>query len=131
MCKEWFVMHIIRTVQLYLAQSSQKREAENFFLMTTVMPWIIHWPTPTMFPVDKGRSGVKVRDYEPQHENIQTHNLKQQHATPATTNSTYLSVFLSEKGRKTMKIKKNNYDDHSCFYYRFQQLNSMRKQEQK
>lgn len=26
------------TVQLYLTQSSQKREAENFFLMTTVMP---------------------------------------------------------------------------------------------
>lgn len=40
------------TVQLYLTQSSQKREAENFFLMTTVMPWIKHWPTPTMFPVE-------------------------------------------------------------------------------
>lgn len=26
------------TVQSYLTQSSQKREAENFFLMTTVMP---------------------------------------------------------------------------------------------
>lgn len=29
---------VARTVQLYLTQSSQKREAENFFLMTTVMP---------------------------------------------------------------------------------------------
>lgn len=32
----------VLTVQLYLTQSSQKREAENFFLMTTVMPCIIH-----------------------------------------------------------------------------------------
>lgn len=36
------VAKVTLTVQLYLAQSSQKREAENFFLMTTVMPWIIH-----------------------------------------------------------------------------------------
>lgn len=32
------VATVTLTVQLYLAQSSQKREAENFFLMTTVMP---------------------------------------------------------------------------------------------
>lgn len=32
------VAAVTLTVQLYLAQSSQKREAENFFLMTTVMP---------------------------------------------------------------------------------------------
>lgn len=32
------VAKVTLTVQLYLAQSSQKREAENFFLMTTVMP---------------------------------------------------------------------------------------------
>lgn len=36
------VAKVTLTVQLYLAQSSQKREAENFFLMTTVMPWMIH-----------------------------------------------------------------------------------------
>lgn len=46
------------TVQLYLTQSSQKREAENFFLMTTVMPCIIHWPTPTMLPGDKETGAV-------------------------------------------------------------------------
>lgn len=33
-----FEAKIALTVQLYLTQSSQKREAENFFLMTTVMP---------------------------------------------------------------------------------------------
>lgn len=38
------------TVQLYLTQSSQNREAENFFRITTVMPWSKHCPIPTMFP---------------------------------------------------------------------------------
>lgn len=42
------------TVQLYLIQSSQNREAENFFRITTVMPWSRHWPTPTMFPEVRG-----------------------------------------------------------------------------
>ena len=45
------------TVQLYLIQSSQKREAENFFRITTVMPWIRHCPIPTMFP--EGRGGTR------------------------------------------------------------------------
>lgn len=42
------------TVQRYLAQSSQKRLAENFFLMTTVRPWSRHCPTPMMFPAKHG-----------------------------------------------------------------------------
>ena len=50
---EGFVVNVMLTVQLYLTQSSQKREAENFFLMTTVMPCIRHWPIPTIFPEDK------------------------------------------------------------------------------
>lgn len=41
------------TVQLYFTQSSQKCEAENFLRMTIVMPCSRHWPTPTMFPVDR------------------------------------------------------------------------------
>lgn len=49
---------MVLTVQLYLTQSSQKREAENFFLMTTVMPCNIHCPTPTMFPEDTQTGAV-------------------------------------------------------------------------
>lgn len=48
------------TVQLYLIQSSQNREAENFFRITTVMPWSRHCPIPTMFP--EGRVGLAVRE---------------------------------------------------------------------
>lgn len=50
------------TVQLYLIQSSQNREAENFFRITTVMPWSRHCPIPTMFP--EGRVGLEVRRRE-------------------------------------------------------------------
>lgn len=42
------------TVQLYLIQSSQNREAENFLRITTVMPWRRHCPIPTMFPEGEG-----------------------------------------------------------------------------
>lgn len=49
------------TVQLYLTQSSQNREAENFFRITTVMPWSKHCPIPTMFPEGRvmGRGGQR------------------------------------------------------------------------
>ena len=40
----------VHTVQLYLMQSSQKREAENFFLITTVQPLIKHCPIPRTPP---------------------------------------------------------------------------------
>lgn len=41
-------------MHLYLVQSSQKRLAENFFLITTVRPWMRHWPTPMMLPEKRG-----------------------------------------------------------------------------
>lgn len=51
-----FVDHLscwqcVLTVQLCLTQSSQKRLAENFLLITTVKPKSKHWPTPMMVPV--------------------------------------------------------------------------------
>jgi hypothetical protein len=54
------------TVQLYLIQSSQNREAENFFRITTVMPWIRHWPTPTIFPEGRGAWRSRTHGPDPQ-----------------------------------------------------------------
>lgn len=47
-----FVFFYKLTVQLCLTQSSQKRLAENFLLITTVIPKSKHWPTPMMVPGD-------------------------------------------------------------------------------
>ena len=87
------------TVQLYLIQSSQKREAENFFRITTVMPWSRHCPIPTMFPEGRGvglRGQVDRRPFPLEPPLVQPNLLKGSFpfsllSCPSNTNWSYLS----------------------------------------